>query len=143
MFFFRIGSYLKDKPCLWKPLYGMVAVYYTHLKKVNGIELRLGTKVGPGVHFAHGLVVINPRSIIGKNVAFYQFTTLGASPKDWNKAPVIGDNVILWTGATVIGDVTVGDNSEIGANAVVLKDIPANAVAVGIPAAVMRVKETC
>lgn len=107
---------------------------------MNGIELRLGTKVGPGVHFAHGFVVINPHSIIGKNVTFYQFTTLGASPKDWNKAPVVGDNVILWTGATVVGDVTIGENTDIGANAVVLNDIPANAVAVGIPATVKRMK---
>ncbi len=139
MFWFRIASYLweRKKTCFW--VYEMVRLVYKHYEHKTGIQLPMGTKVGGGLLFGHyGCIVISEQSRIGRNVSIYQGVTIGRC-FGGKKAgvPTIGDNVVIFAGAKIIGNVTVGDNAVIGANAVVSTDIPANSVAVGIPAKVI------
>lgn len=87
--------------------------------------------IGPGMYIAHGYSTgIAWKAVIGANCWLHQNVTIG-----WNGgAPRIGDNVIIYTGAVVIGDITIGDNVVVGANAVVVKDVPPGMVARGVPA---------
>lgn len=142
-FWFRIGSWLESKK-KWRMAYYMVFIYYKHLMYKTGIQLPIGTQVGGGIKFYHfGDVVVNRNAKIGKNASIYNGVTIGINLRPDGKAypPVIGDNVVLCTGAKVIGNVTVGSNSVVGANAVVVKDIPDNSVAAGVPAKVLDTNE--
>lgn len=96
-------------------------------------------EIGPGCLLAHGGsgVVVHSRARIGRNVMISQQVTIGGSGHS-NALPVIGDNVYLGAGAKILGPVTIGNNSVIGANAVVVKSIPSRCVAVGVPARVIR-----
>lgn len=85
-------------------------------------------------HFGMG-VVINPKAVIGDNCKIYQQTTIGARNDQW--MTVIGDNVLLGAGCKILGSITIGNNAKIGANAVVLSDVPPDATAVGIPAKII------
>ena len=86
-------------------------------------------------------VVIGETAEIGDNCVIYHQVTLGGTGKDKGKRhPTLGDNVMISTGAKVLGPIYIGSNSKIGANAVVLEDIPENSTAVGIPAKVVRTK---
>lgn len=97
-----------------------------------------GTKVGAGLSFAHfSCVVINNDSTIGRNCTIFQGVTVGSVRGPEGGVPSIGDNVVLASGAKVIGKVKIGNNVMIGAGAVVVSDIPDNAVAVGVPAKVV------
>ena len=79
-------------------------------------------------------IVIGETSIIGENVTIYHGVTLGGVSLDKGKRhPTVGNNVIIGAGAKVLGNITIGDNSKIGANSVILKDIPKDSVAVGVP----------
>lgn len=82
-------------------------------------------------------VIIHPRSVIGNNVRIGASVTIGGKYPSPN-VPVIGDNVYISTGARILGDVKIGNNAIVGANAVVLEDVPENAVVVGIPAKVIK-----
>lgn len=105
----------------------------------TGIEIHPGAKIGKGLFIDHGMgVVIGETAEIGDNVVMYHGSTLGGTGKDKGKRhPTIGNNVMIGSGAKVLGPITVGDGSKIGANAVVLKNIPANVTAVGIPAKIV------
>ncbi len=84
-------------------------------------------------------VVIGETAEVGDNVTLYHGVTLGGTGKDKGKRhPTVGNNVIIGSGAKVLGPINIGDNVKIGANAVVLRHVPANATAVGIPAKVVR-----
>ncbi len=106
----------------------------------TGIEIHPAAKVGPGLFIDHGMgVVIGETAEIGANCTIYQGATLGGTGKDVGKRhPTIGNNVMVGAGAKVLGPFTVGDNSKIAANAVVLDTIPPNSTAVGVPARVVR-----
>lgn len=110
---------------------------------ITGIEIHPAVVVGEGLFIDHGMgVVIGETTIIGDNVTIYQGATLGGTGKDVGKRhPTIGDNVVISTGAKVLGPFKVGDNSKIGANAVVLKEVPPNSTAVGVPARIVRKKK--
>ncbi len=100
---------------------------------------------GPGLYIQHGISTIICSRRIGKNCIINQQVTIGYKGKD--NIPHIGDNVRISCGAKVIGNITIGDNSIIGANAVVVKNVPANCVVVGVPAYIIkkdgiRVKES-
>ena len=97
------------------------------------------TSIGQGTKFAYrGIaVVIHKRAIIGKNCVIGVGVTIGGRSKSPN-VPIIGDNVYIAGGAKVLGDVIIGDNCIIGANAVVLIDMPANTMAVGVPAKIIK-----
>lgn len=105
----------------------------------TGIEIHPGAKIGKGLFIDHGMgVVIGETAEIGDNVVMYHGSTLGGTGKDKGKRhPTIGNNVMIGSGAKVLGPIKVGDGCKIGANAVVLKDLPANVTAVGIPAKVV------
>ena len=110
----------------------------------TGIEIHPGAKIGKGLVIDHGMgVVIGETAEIGENVLLYRGVTLGGTGKDKGKRhPTLGDNVIIGAGAKVLGPIYIGSNSKIGANSVVLKDVPEGATAVGIPAKnIIRVQE--
>ncbi|MGE5197312.1 MAG: serine O-acetyltransferase EpsC [Deltaproteobacteria bacterium] len=109
-------------------------------RMMTGIEIHPGAKIGKGLFIDHGMgVVIGETSIIGDNVLLYQGVTLGGTGLTRGKRhPTIGNNVVIGTGAKVLGDITVGDNSYIGANAVVIKDVPANSTVVGVPGRITK-----
>lgn len=111
--------------------------------KKTGIEIHPGAVIGKGLFIDHGQgVVIGETAVIGDNVTIYQGVTLGGTGKETGKRhPSIGNNVLISAGAKVLGSFTVGDNAKIGAGSVVLKEVPANATVVGIPAKVIRREE--
>ena len=106
----------------------------------TGIEIHPGAKIGKGLFIDHGMgVVIGETAEIGDNVTIYHGVTLGGTGKEKGKRhPTVGNNVLIGCGAKVLGNIKIGDNSNIGANSVVLKDIPAGATAVGIPAKIIQ-----
>ena len=110
-----------------------------HVQRKTGIQLPVGTKVGGGICFCHfGSVVIANSVIIGKNVSIHPGVTLGrvfAGPK--KGCPNIGDNVVIFAGAKIVGNIRIGDNAVVGPNAVVINDVPNDSVVVGIPAKIV------
>ena len=110
---------------------------------LTGIEIHPGAKIGKNLFIDHGMgVVIGETSEIGDNVTIYHMVTLGGiSPsinsndqRQTKRHPTLMDNVVVGSGAQILGPVVIGKNSKIGANAVVTKDVPENAVMIGIPA---------
>lgn len=102
----------------------------------TGIEIHPGAKIGKGLFIDHGMgVVIGETAEVGDNVTIYHGVTLGGTGKHKGKRhPTIGDNVLIGTGAKILGPITVGNNAKIGANSVVLHNVPEGATAVGIRA---------
>lgn len=109
-------------------------------RKFTGIEIHPGAQIGRGFFIDHGMgVVIGETAIIGDNVLLYQGVTLGGTGLEKGKRhPTIGNNVVIGAGAKVLGNINVGDNSYIGANAVVIKDVPANSTVVGVPGRITK-----
>ena len=107
----------------------------------TGIEIHPGAKIGRGLFIDHGMgIVIGETAEIGDNCTLYQNVTLGGTGKDKGKRhPTIGNNVLIGSGAKVLGPFSVGDNSKIAANAVVLSEVPDNSTAVGVPARIVRI----
>ena len=109
-------------------------------RQKTGIEIHPGAQIGKGLFIDHGMgVVIGETTIIGDNCTIYQGVTLGGTGKDKGKRhPTIGNNVTIGSGAKVLGPFTVGDNSKVAANAVVLNEIPPNSTCVGVPAHIVK-----
>ncbi|MCD8361004.1 MAG: serine O-acetyltransferase [Acidaminococcaceae bacterium] len=107
----------------------------TFSRFVTGIDIHPGAKLGPGLFIDHGMgLVIGETAELGCNVTLYQGVTLGGTGKKKGKRhPTIGDNVVVSSGAKVLGSFSVGSNSKIGAGSVVLKEVPPNSVVVGVP----------
>ncbi|GAA0304691.1 serine O-acetyltransferase [Gracilibacillus halotolerans] len=105
----------------------------------TGVEIHPGAKIGHRFFIDHGMgVVIGETCEIGDNVTIYQGVTLGGTGKEKGKRhPTIKDNVLIATGAKVLGSITIGENSKVGAGSVVLKDVPDHATVVGIPGRVV------
>jgi serine O-acetyltransferase len=105
----------------------------------TGVEIHPGAKIGKRFFIDHGMgIVIGETCEIGDNVSMFQGVTLGGTGKEKGKRhPTIKDNVLISTGAKVLGSITVGENSKIGAGSVVLKEVPANSTVVGIPGRVV------
>jgi len=106
----------------------------------TGIEIHPGAKIGKKLFIDHGSgVVIGETSEIGDNCTIYQGVTLGGTGKDVGKRyPTLGNNVMVGSGAKVLGPFKVGDNSKIASNAVVLSEVPPNSTAVGVPARIVK-----
>ena len=104
------------------------------------IEIHPGAQIGSGFFIDHGTgVVIGETTIIGNNVTLYQGVTLGGTGKETGKRhPTIGDNVMIGSGAKVLGNIHIGNNCKIAAGAVVLKDVPDNCTVVGVPGRVVK-----
>lgn len=106
----------------------------------TGIEIHPGAKIGNGVFIDHGMgVVIGETAVVGNNVTIYHGVTLGGTGKDTGKRhPNIDENVVISTGAKILGPFTVGRDSKIGAGSVVLKEVPPDSTVVGIPGHVVK-----
>lgn len=106
----------------------------------TGIEIHPGAQIGKGFFIDHGNgVIIGETTIIGDNVTLYQGVTLGGTGKEHGKRhPTIGNNVMISTGAKVLGSFTIGDNSKIGAGSVVLHEVPPGSTVVGVPGRVVK-----
>ena len=106
----------------------------------TGIEIHQGAKIGKRFFIDHGMgVVIGETAIIGDDVLLYQGVTLGGTGLEKGKRHhTIGNNVVVGCGAKILGNITVGDNSYIGSNAVVIKDVPPNSTVVGVPGRITK-----
>ncbi len=113
-------------------------------RTVSGIEIHPGAKIGPGFFIDHGMgVVIGETAEIGANATLYHGVTLGGT--SWNKGkrhPTLEDDVVVGAGAKILGPITIGARTRVGANAVVVKDVPPDSVVVGIPGRVTHRKDT-
>lgn len=141
---------LKEKNSLMK-LYRLMEYFNTkktpilpgffmrYIRVIYSCELPTNLKLGKGVVLKHnGLgVVIHPDAIIGENTQIYQNVSIAG--RNNRGTPIIGKNVFIGCGACILGGVKIGDNVSIGANAVVLDDIPENAVVVGVPGKVIKI----
>lgn len=107
---------------------------------ITGIEIHPKAKIGKGFFIDHGMgVVIGETSVIGDNVTVFQGVTLGGTGKERGKRhPTVGNNVVIGAGAKVLGNITIEDNVNIGANAVVIRDVPASSTVVGIPGRIAK-----
>ena len=136
---YRIAHYFYNKKLFFiARLISQISRFFT------GIEIHPGAKIGRGLVIDHGMgVVIGETAEIGDDVLLYHGVTLGGTGKDKGKRhPTLGNNVVIGAGAKVLGPIYIGSNSKIGANSVVLKDVPDGATAVGIPAKnIIKVKE--
>lgn len=126
----RIAHHFYNKG--WVVLPRMINTFSRFL---TGIDIHPGAKLGPGLFIDHGMgLVIGETAELGSNVTLYQGVTLGGTGKEKGKRhPTIGNNVVISSGAKVLGSFKVGDNSKIGSGSVVLKEVPPNSVVVGIP----------
>ena len=136
---YRISHYLYiNKLFFLARLISQISRFFT------GIEIHPGAKIGRGLVIDHVMgVVIGETAEIGDNVLLYHGVTLGGTGKDKGKRhPTVGNNVVIGAGAKVLGPIYIGSNSKIGANSVVLNNVPEGATAVGIPAKnIIKIKE--
>jgi serine O-acetyltransferase len=126
---------------LWKMRVPFFPRWISQLAKFfTGIEIHPGATIGNDFFIDHGMgVVIGETTIIGDNVTIYQGVTLGGTGKERGKRhPTVGNNIVIGTGAKVLGNINIGDNSYIGANAVVIKDVPPNSTVVGVPGRITK-----
>ena len=131
----RINHFLyKIKLKFLARLLSQISRFFTH------IEIHPGAKIGKNLLIDHGSgVVIGETAIIGNNCTIYQGVTLGGTGKEQGKRhPTLKDNVFVGSGAKILGNITIGNNVKIGANSVVLKDVPDNTTVVGVPAKIVR-----
>ena len=112
-------------------------------KRKTGIEIHPGATIGKRLFIDHGFgVVIGETAIIGDNVTIYHGVTLGGTGKEKGKRhPTIENNVMIGASAKVLGNIIIGENSKIGAGAIVLNDIPKNVTVVGVPAKVVKTND--
>lgn len=136
---YRIAHYFYTKKLFFLArLISQISRFFT------GIEIHPGAKIGRGLVIDHGMgVVIGETAEIGDDVLLYHGVTLGGTGKDKGKRhPTVGNNVVIGAGAKVLGPIYIGSNSKIGANSVVLNNVPEGATAVGIPAKnIIKIKE--
>ncbi len=133
--FYRITHWLRRFGLPFFPRWlSQLAKFFT------GIEIHPGAEIGDRFFIDHGMgVVIGETTIIGNDVLLYQGVTLGGTGLQKGKRhPTVGNDVVIGAGAKVLGNITIGDNSYIGANAVVIKDVPPNSTVVGVPGRVTK-----
>lgn len=138
-----IWALILHKPAHWLYLHDLklIARLISQLSRfLTGIEIHPGASIGHRCFIDHGMaVVIGETAEIGDDVTIYQAVTLGGTGKDKGKRhPTIGNNVVISSGAKVLGPFKVGDHSKIGAGSVVLEEIPPNCTVVGIPGKIVR-----
>lgn len=123
---------------LWRvPVLPRVVSHIARL--LTGIEIHPGARIGEGLFIDHGMgVVIGETTEIGDDVTLYQGVTLGGTGKQRGKRhPTVGNRVVVSTGAQVLGAITIGDDSKVGAGSVVINSVPSNATVVGVPGRVV------
>jgi serine O-acetyltransferase len=125
---------------LWRQGTPVLPRLVSHFNRwLTGIEIHPGARIGKGVFIDHGMgVVIGETSEVGDYVTLYQGVTLGGTGKEKGKRhPTVGKNVVIAAGAKVLGPIVIGDNSKVGAGAVVIRDVPPNCTVVGVPGRVV------
>lgn len=107
---------------------------------LTGVEIHPSAKIGTGFFIDHGMgVVVGETAEIGDYVTLFQGVTLGGTGKERGKRhPTLGNHVVVGAGAKILGGITIGDNVKIGANSVVLKNVPPNSTVIGVPARVIK-----
>lgn len=131
----RIASWL------WRRRLKLIARWFAQFMRwLTGIEIHPGAKIGSQLFIDHGMgVVIGETAEIGECVTLYHGVTLGGTSLSKGKRhPTLGNHVVVGAGAKILGAITVGDNSRIGANAVVVRSVPPNAVVVGVPGQIVQ-----
>ena len=138
MFFYKIGN------ILWRYNLKFLARLIMHIARIfTGIEIHPAAKIGSNFFMDHGLgIVIGETTEIGENVTIYQGVTLGGImpsvesdlQRNQKRHPTVGNNVIIGSGAQILGAINIGDDARIGANSVVSRDVPANVTVAGVPA---------
>ncbi|MGQ9833981.1 MAG: serine O-acetyltransferase [Candidatus Villigracilaceae bacterium] len=126
---------------LWQHGFRFIARWLSQFsRRLTGIEIHPGAKIGKGFFIDHGMgVVIGETAEIGNDVTMYHGVTLGGTSLEKGKRhPTIGDRVVIGAGAKVLGAITIGNDSRIGANAVVVKSVPPNSVVVGVPGQIVQ-----
>jgi serine O-acetyltransferase len=128
---------------VWRKRLFWIARFISHIARwLTGIEIHPGATIGRRVFIDHGMgVVIGETAVIGDDCTLYHGVTLGGT--SWNKGkrhPTLEQGVVIGAGAKVLGPITIGKGAKIGSNAVVVKDVPADATAVGIPARILDVE---
>jgi serine O-acetyltransferase len=135
LWFHRVSHFL------WGSNFKFAARFLSHIARfLTGIEIHPGAKIGNNFFIDHGMgVVIGETAEIGNNVSIYQGVTLGGtSLKKVKRHPTVEDNVVVGSGAKVLGAFTIGKNSKIGSGSVVVREVPENSTVVGIPAKVVK-----
>ena len=137
LFWHRVSHYLYEHR-----LYLLAKINAQFWRFITGIEIHPGAKIGRGVFNDHGMgIVIGETAEVADDVVLFLGVTLGVTGKETGKRhPTIKQGAMLSANAQILGPVTIGKNAKIGAGAVILKDIPDDATAVGIPAKVVRIK---
>ena len=138
MFFYKIGN------ILWRSNLKFLSRLIMHFARIfTGIEIHPAAKIGSNFFMDHGLgIVIGETTEIGENVTIYQGVTLGGImpsvesdlQRNQKRHPTVGNNVIIGSGAQILGAINIGDDARIGANSVVSRDVPANVTVAGVPA---------
>ncbi|EDS78497.1 serine O-acetyltransferase [Clostridium botulinum C str. Eklund] len=134
---YRIAHFFYTKKCFF------IARFISQFARfITGIEIHPGAKIGKGLFIDHGMgVVIGETAEVGDNVTLYHGVTLGGTGKDKGKRhPTVGNNILIGSGAKILGPINIGDNSKVGANSIVLKDVPGGSTVVGIPGKVVHPK---
>ena len=128
---------------LWKWRVPFFPRVISHIGRFfTGIEIHPGAEIGEGFFIDHGMgVVIGETSVIGNNVLLYQGVTLGGTSLQKKKRhPTLGNNVVIGSGAKLIGAITIGDNVKVGSGSVVVSSVPPNATVVGVPGRVVEIR---
>lgn len=125
--FYRLSRWFYNKNAIF-----IARIIYHSIQLIFGCTIPYSADLRKGVNFAHYHgIVIHQSTIVGENSLIYQNVCLGG--RNGEKGPIIGKNCIIGTGACILGNIVIGDNVKIGANAVVLENIPNNCTVVGIP----------
>jgi serine O-acetyltransferase len=138
-FWLRTSRFTAERPILRWTVHPFTRVILRHYMYKLGIIIPYRTEIGSGLYIGHfGGIVVSERARIGRNCSLSQGVTIGKASRGKRLGfPTLGDNVYLGPGCKIIGNVRIGNNVAVGANAVVTKDVPDNAVVVGIPARVL------
>lgn len=132
--FYRVAHLLHRSRLYWP------ARFLAHIARwLTGVEIHPGATLGRGIFIDHGMgVVIGETAIVGDGALIYQGVTLGGTGKQKGKRhPTLGHNVVVGTGAKILGDIEIGDNTRIGAGSVVLRSVPSDCTVVGVPGRVV------
>src|SRR6266700_2810915 len=130
VWFYRVNHWF------WNHRFFFLARWFSQVARLlTGIEIHPGAKIGRRLFIDHGMgVVIGETTIVGDDVTLYQGVTLGGTGKEHGKRhPTVEDQVVVGGGAKILGNITVGKNSRIGAGSVVLRNVPDNSTVVGVP----------
>lgn len=135
MFWYRIAHYF-----YLKKRYFLSSFIMYRMRKKTGIEIHPGAIIGKNLFIDHGVgVVIGETAIIGNNCTIYQGVVLGGTGKEQGKRhPTLKDNVMVGAGAILLGNIEIGEKAKIGANSVVLQDVPRGATVVGVKAHIVK-----